>query len=51
MRKGSDPCKCRAYPFPYREGGGRCEGVQLERRYANAYWASIFRVIGVEMPK
>lgn len=23
-RTGSDPCRCKSYPFPHRAGGGGC---------------------------
>lgn len=41
------PCHCRAYAFPHREGGGECAAA-IERRYAQVYWAGIFRAIGLK---
>lgn len=28
----SAPCKCDAYPFPHRSGGGQCLGTQSDSR-------------------
>lgn len=43
MRKGPSPCKCHAYPFPHREGGGECSKFpsNLQQRAAEAYWLKI----------
>lgn len=32
-RKGEVTCRCRAYEFPHRFSGGRCNGDHLPREY------------------
>ena len=31
-------CRCRAYRFPHRFGGGRCTGIHLAREHWNTFY-------------
>lgn len=37
-RRGEHTCDCRAYKFPHRFGGGRCEGYHLAQEHWDKYW-------------
>lgn len=38
LRPGEHTCRCPAYPFPHRFGGGRCTGLFLIQEHWNLYW-------------
>lgn len=39
-RKGEHTCRCGAYEFPHRFGGGRCTGVWVAKQQWEKAWGS-----------
>jgi hypothetical protein len=37
-RRGEHVCRCPAYRFPHRFGGGRCTGVSVADEYWSMHW-------------
>ena len=38
MKRKQHTCRCSAYPFPHRFGGGKCNGRQIAEKYFENTW-------------